>query len=365
MTRYGLVCLLLGSLSWSQATSSRSTSGTQQPDTLITSSSKATVSDLNQQAETSNVGPDRPVITIRGLCDTDSADKAAASDCKTVISQAQFEKVIAAIQLDMTARVRREFALRYANALVLTKKAEQMGLDKGANYEEQMKLARIDVLSRELKKVIQEKVLQISDKDIEDYYHNNTVRFEKAELDRIYIPKTYQLPMSSDKKLTGANRQELSQESEQTIKVEAENIRARAVAGGDFTKLQADAYHAAGIKNATFNTSISVRRTSLPSNQVSVMDLKPGEVSSVLADPKEYVIYKMKSKNTLALDQAREEIRAILSTQRMQDEMRRIQDSASLSLDESYFVGSLPESGMKLSESTKAAATLHSGDPNQ
>ena len=122
------------------------------------------------------------------------------------------------------------------------------------------------------------------------------------------------------------------------MKYEADNLRRRAIDGEEFAKLQADAYHATGITGTLPSTKMQIRRTSLPPNQVSVMDLKPGEVSSVFADPNGYVIYRVKSKDVLPLDQAREEIEATLRLQHMQDETRRIQDSATLTLDESYFV---------------------------
>jgi hypothetical protein len=221
-------------------------------------------------------------------------------------------------------------------------------------------------LSQELKKAIQEKVSQISDKDIEDYYHNNTARFEKAEIDRIYVPKTHEPPAASNKMLNDADKQQSSQESEQTMKEEADNLRARAVAGEEFSKLQADAYHVAGIKSATPNTSLSIRRTSLPPNQVSVMDLKPGEVSSVLSDPNAYVIYKVKTKDTLSLDQAREEIKGTLRTQLLQDEMRRVLDAAVPTLDENYFSSRRPlKNVMRAGEPAKAASEPHSSEPNQ
>ena len=280
-----------------------------------------------------------------------------------MITKAQFEKLIEAVQPGMPPRARREFALSYADALVMSRKAEQMELDKGANYEEQMRLARIQILSRDLKKVIQDRISQISDKDIEDYYRKNTARFGKAEMDRIYVPKTQQVPSAFDKKLSDAERQKRSQESEQTMKDEADRLRVRAVAGEEFTKLQADAYQVAGIKSAAPNTNMLISLTSLPPNQVSVMDLEPGEVSSVLADPNGYVIYRVKTKDTLPLDQAREEIKATLRSQGMQDEMRKIQDSATPTLDETYF--RRPRQGMMgAGEPAKRASKPDSSEPN-
>jgi hypothetical protein len=237
----------------------------------------------------------------------------------------------------MPTRGRREFAENYIDALVMAKKAEQMGLDKGANYEEQMNLARIQILSQDLKRVIREKTSHISDKDVEDYYHTNIGRFERAEVERLYIPKTQQ-PSASEVKLADADRPKYSQDADQTMKAEADNLHTRAAAGEPFTKLQADAYRVAGIKSAVPNTNLEIRRVSLPPSQSSVMDLKPGEISPVFSDPNGYFIYKIKTKETLPLNQTREEIKAILRSQYLQDEMKKIQDSATSTVDESYFV---------------------------
>jgi hypothetical protein len=263
--------------------------------------------------------------------------KAAASNCKTVITQAQFQRIIDAVEPNLPARGRREFAERYADALVMANKAEQMGLDKRAIYEEQMKLARVQILSQDLKKLIQERAAQISDSDIEDYYRNNITRFEKAEVDRVFVPKIRSTPISSDAKLSDADQQRYSGESEQAMKNEATTLYSRAVAGEGFTELQADAYRVAGIKTAMPVTSMLIRRVSLPPSQVSIMNLKSGDISSVLADPNGYVIYRIKAKYVLSLDQVREEIKEILRSQRLKDKMRDIEDSATPSLDESYF----------------------------
>lgn len=362
MIRCSLICLLLVSLSWGQAVGSESARAQQAAGPAPTAP-KAVASNQDQQGDTSNGAADAPLITISGLCDNPSADKTAASNCQTVITQAQFEKLVAALQTKMSIKARREFAETYANALVMAKKAEQMGLDKGANYEEQMKFARIQILSNQFKKTIQEKVSQISDKDIEDYYHNNQARFEKAEMDRIYVPRTRQQPAASDKKPGDAGGLGGSQEMEQTMKEEADNLHARAVAGEEFAKLQADAYRVAGIKSAAPTTSIAVRRVSLPPSQASVMDLNPGEISMVLADPSAFVIYKVKSKDMLPLDQAREEIKVTLRAQHMQDEMRVIEDAATPTIDLSYFSRIRQSQGVtKTGEPAKAASKP---DPNK
>jgi hypothetical protein len=345
--RYWLVCMFLGSLAQGQGTSSTPALTAEKPAALAQDASQAGAVGQNQKANISNVAADTPIMTINGLCDNSPADKSSAtSNCQTVITRAEFENVIQAVQPSMPARARREFALRYANALVMANRAEEMGLDTGPSFEEQMKIARIQVLSKELNKAIQEKVSQISDSAVEDYYKKNLINFESAEMDRIYVPKARQTLAPPGTESADSGPRDQSQELEQIMKEEADSLQKRAIAGEDFNKLQADACQFAGIKGPVPSTSIRIRRTSLPSNQVSIMDLKPGEISSVLADPSGYVIFKVKSKEIPPLDQVRAEIKATLRSQRSKDEMQDIKDSATPILDESYFLHNRPPQGV-------------------
>jgi len=337
MTRYGLLCLLLGALAWGQANTPQS-KAPQKPTAPPSTPAP------NQEPEAANVPPDTPVITIAGVCPTPSAGKTAAADCKTVITREQFEKMVEAVQPGMPARMRRQFATRYANALVMASKGEQMGLDKGPDYDEHMKLARLQVLAQELNKSLQEKAGEVSDKDIQDYYQKNLSRFEQAELERIYIPKTQQMPESkANEKLSEAEEQKWNEASEKAMKAEADKLHTQAVSGADFSKLQEEAFQTAGIKSGAPTTTMGkMRRSMLPPDQASVMDLKPGEISPVIADQNGYFIYKLKSKDTIPLEQAKDEIRGTLRAERFQDAMKAIQESATPTLDEKYFGAAPP-----------------------
>jgi hypothetical protein len=316
MTLSRMIYLLIGFLFWGPTAWSQSSSSIQK----LTTNNFNFASDQSGRAKISNVAPDAPVITIDGLCDNATANNTPTSSCKTVITRAQFERVIDAMQPGMPDRKRRDFAVDYVDFLIKANKAENMGLDKSPNYKEQIRIARIQILSKLLTKAIQEEISQISDSDIESYYRDNAPTFQTAELDRIYIPKTGQVPTS-----------------EQTMKEEADHLYARALAGEEFSKLQAEAYLLAGIKSAVQSTSLRTRRVSLPPNQASVMSLQPGQISSILADPNGYVIYRLNTKDALPLDQVREEIKATLRSQRMQEEIRNIEESATSTLNESYF----------------------------
>lgn len=347
MTRYGLVCLLLGALAWGQAANSSPAPAPQNapsPSAPPQNTAPAGMPAAAQPQPAADLPLDTPVITINGLCENPPADKSAATNCKTVITRAEFEKLIEVIQPAMPARVRKQFATNYARALVMSQKAEQMGLDKEPGFDERMRLARIQVLSQSFNKAIQEKAAQVTDKEIEDYYQNNTAKFEQADLDRIYVPKTQQ-PAAPMAKAGAPVQPKPATDTEAAMKAEADKLHTRAAAGEDFTKLQAEAYQAAGIKAAAPNAAMTkVRRSSLPPNQVSVMELKPKEVSAVIADQNGYYIYKVKTEEVLPLDQVREEIKGTLRSERMQEEMKAVQENATPTLNDSYFAPPPPPS---------------------
>jgi hypothetical protein len=334
VSRSGLAPLLVLSLSWSFP--AVPACAAQEPAAPSGAGAKP-AAPQSQSLETPTVALDAPVVTIAGLCENPRTDKAPDANCKTVITRAEFEKIIDAVQPSMRPRARREFAQTYANALVMAHKAEQLGLDKGDNFEQQMKIARIEVLARELKKELQIEASKIPDADVENYYRGNLSSFEQAEMERIYVPKSQDQPGPADKTPTEVEKREQLQRSEEAMKAEAEKLRARAIAGEDFSKLQAEAYQAAGIKAAPNSSLGKIRRISLPRDQVSVMDLKPGEVSPVIEALNGYFIYKTKEKETLTLEQSREEIKGILRSQRLQEETQSIEESATSTLNENYF----------------------------
>ena len=325
MIRYAFVCLLLAAVSWGQAASSPSTPAAPQAG--------APANPAGTPAETKEVPPDTAVITISGLCPNPPADKTADPNCKTTITRAEFEKIMDSVQPNMPPRVRRQFATQYTSALVMSEKAHEMGLDQGPKFEDRMKLMRIQVLTQMFNQAVQEKAGQISDQDIEDYYKSKSADYEEADLQRIFIPRAQQLPASKVKPTAAAQKL-----AEDVMKKEADKVHARAVAGEDFAKLQEEAYALAGLKGKAPSTKMGeVRRNGLPPTQVSVMDLKTGEISAVLSDQSGYFIYKVGKKEVEPLDKVKEEIRGALRTQRMQDQMKAVQESATTTLDESYF----------------------------
>ena len=351
MTRYGLVCLLLGALAWGQAAAPTATPAAQTPASPSNPAQAGAAPAPNpEQPDVSKIAPDQAVITIVGVCENPPADKSAASDCKTVVTRENLEKMINAVGPNMPARARRQFATRYADALVKAQKAHQMGLDQGPDFDEHLMIARLSIMSQMLGQALQKKAADISDQDIQDYYNKNIADFEEVNLQRIYIPRQQQ-PSATKKPATAAGKTAAKSESkdssagEATMKAEAEKLLVRAKAGENFDKLQAEAFVVAGIKMKSPTSKLGdVRRSGLSPTQVSCMDLKKGAVSSLLSDQSGYYICKAGEKETLSLDKVKDEIRGELTSQRMQDSMKAVTESATITFEDAYF-GPAPPPG--------------------
>ena len=335
-----LVCLLLAGLAYGQAA---------QPATPPAAGAKAeqSTSSAPEKAAEVKVGPDDAVITLKGFC----ADSTLHGDaCKTVITRAQFEKLVEALQPGMPPPLRRQLANRYSQALKMSTEAEKRSLDKGPAFEEKMYFARLQILSQELSRALQEDSGKVSDADIEDYYKKNQPSYEQFTLERIYVPRAKQIPPAVKTKAdteagaknaakTNAEQpptEEQKKAAEEAMKKVAADLRARAAQGEDPEKLEKEAYAAAGLPGTAPITKMEkLRRTALPANHQAVIDLKPGEVSELISDNSGYYIYKMVSKDTLSLDAAKPEIIKAISSQRYRDSMQSFQGN--IDLNEAYF----------------------------
>ena len=284
--------------------------------------------------------PEKPVITIHGLCN--QSVKSHLGSCRTVVTGAEFERIIGTAEPKMSAKAQREFAEKYADALIMAHKAEQMGLDQGMNFEEEMKLARIQILSKELKKIFEKQASQISEQEVKSYYSDHREDFEQVELERIHVPR-YVDGHNGHILLNDPEAQKQLQVTELAMKEAADKFRERAIAGDDFDSLQKEAFETAGIKTSASSAMGKIRRASLPQSQRWVVELNTGEISPVIADSNGFTIYRVKAKGMLSLDQVRDEIKGILQADHFRRAMQSIEESATTILDESYFRKSFHE----------------------
>ena len=339
-----LSVLLLASLAVGQATPASS------PKSPKPGSSAGQASKSAEKGSEA-VGPDTPVITIVGLCETADASAKAPSgtaaktagaksksdaDCKTVITKSQFESLANALQPNMNAATKRMLADRYPKMLVFADAAQKRGLDNDADFKKVLQFYKLQILTQELARSVKEEAEKVPDSVIEKYYKDNTPEFEEASLQRLYIPKEKQVePGAADKPAVSADQKKADEEA---LKKEADTLRSRAASGEDFDKLQKEAYDAAGLKGTPPQTTIGkLTRNELPVNHRSVLDLKAGEVSQVITEPNGYYIYKLVSKDVKPFESVKADIQNKLAQQKFQDEMQAIEESAKPELNEGYF----------------------------
>jgi peptidyl-prolyl cis-trans isomerase C len=332
-----LVCVLLGTLAWGQAAQSAppATQAPNQPAPADTSAS---------------VPADAPVLTITGVCAEKPAAASAGQDCKTIITKAEFEKLANALAPNASPQQKKQLASVLPRLMAMANQAKERGMDHTEQYTQTLEYVKMQVLSNQLQRKLQDEAADISDADMEKYYKDNPDAFEQFNLDRIFVPRTKQEAEATedddkDAKLTAEQKKAKedaekakSQKSEEAMTKLADSLRARAAAGEDIAKLQKEAFDAGGMKIEAPTVNLpSVRRSGLPQPHAGVFDLKPGEVSQVISDTGGHYIYKMNGKSTMPLDQAKNEIRGKIQNDRMREKMEKLNGSFSSVSNEAYF----------------------------
>jgi parvulin-like peptidyl-prolyl isomerase len=280
-----------------------------------------------------------------------TAPKAPAADCKTVITKAEFEKLANGVSPNVTPQLKKQLAGVLPRLIAMSNEAKKKGLDKTPQFEETVKFATMQILTNALQRNTQEEAGKISPEEIEKYYQEHADTYEQLNVDRLFVPRTKQgeaeaqeegekgeKPGEEAQKAKQAEEKTKAEEGEQAMSKLAESLRARAVAGEDFVKLQKEAFDAAGMKIGSPTVNLpSVRRTGLPPAQAAVFDLKPGEVSHVINDSGGHYIYKVNGNSQIPLDQAKTEIRSKLQNDRMREMMDSLNNSFQVETSEAYF----------------------------
>jgi len=356
MGKSWVMCVLLGTLAWGQAA----------PATPP--APKATLAQPANQAPadtSASVPEDAPVLTINGVCPPQpktaaSAAKSAAgakpaaktaSDCKTVITKAKFEKLAKSLSPDSTInpQLKRQLGGLLPGLIAMSEAAKKKHMDQTPEFREIMWFMQMQVLRQKLQQQMQKEAANVPPADIEKYYKDHANDFEQFNVDRIFVPRTKQVEpeprAEADEKLTDEQQKAKldaekakAAQGEQDMTKLADDLQKRAAAGEEFTKLQKEAFAAAGMKIESPNVNLAnIRRTGVPPGHAAVFDLKPGEVSQVISDAGGHYIYKLNSKSEEPLDQAQSEIRSRLQNERIREAMEKLNDSYKVDTNEAYF----------------------------
>ncbi|MFZ0283925.1 MAG: peptidylprolyl isomerase [Terriglobales bacterium] len=315
------VCLLIGAIAWAQ----------NQP---AAPAAKRLDGGQMRPSSASDTAPETPVLTIHGLCTERKPTAMHSAKCQTVITRAQFERLVDAIQPEMDVQTKGQLARSYPEFLEMAREAKRRGLDKQPRFIERLAFARMQILSQELIREINAEAARVPEKDIEDYYRKNTAEFEEASLERIVLP----LRREHDQQ-PGEEGPETGKQNEDDMRKQAEILRVRAAAGEDFAKLQKEAYEVAGISgNTEPNPRMGeMKRRGLPPAHASVFNLGVGQVSAVISDGTGYYIYKLDSRGIEPLDAVKEEISNRLRRQRAQQMIESIEHPFTTDVNSAYF----------------------------
>jgi hypothetical protein len=352
MCKSWLLCVLLGTLAWGQ----------EQPEAPPAQSNPmmAPGAAAKTPAPAAEVPENAVVLTIKGVCAPaaksaagakTAAGKAAAAkkpaDCKTEITRAQFEKIANGLSPNVTPQLKRQLETALPRFMAMSEIAKEKGLDKTPRYQELIKIVKMQVLTQELQRSAQEQSDKVTPEEVEKYYKDHTDAFEQYSLDRLFVPRFKQAEPDSkpegqmtddERKKKEADDKAKQEQGEQDLTKLADTLRAQAASGEDFTKLQKEAFEAAGekVENPTVNLP-KVRRTGLPPAHAVVFDLKVGEVSQVISDNGGHYVYKVVSKEVLPLDQVKDEIHNKLKSEQMKAIMDKYNGSFEAVPNEAYF----------------------------
>jgi hypothetical protein len=276
------------------------------------------------------VSPQATIITMDGFCEK----PVEGTPCKTVVTKADFERLVNALNPDMNSQSRRQLATAYAQMLVLSASAEKHGIAESPAAHELLQFSRMQALSQLLVRNVQEEAAKVDNAEVEKYYKEHPAEFEQATMRRLFIPKNKPgekegPPVTLDAAL---------------VKRTADKIRAEAVAGQPFDKLQKEAFVALGVKTEPPPPdAATVTRDQMPEGHSEAFDMKAGEVSKLFDQPSGMYIYKVETKETVPLATATTQIQHMLQEERMQTRMMEITKGTQPQLSNEYFGAPQPE----------------------
>jgi hypothetical protein len=311
-----------------------------------------TPGDKSGLSSSSNVPPDAAVITIDGLCGSDSysiaepdaAAKTPASadskatgssvalnpSCRTIITREQFEKLASVVAPNQPPHATAELARFYSDQLLFAREARELGIDKDPHFEEILKFTYLQVLARAMNERLARQA-DMTDAEFAKYYKEHAAEFEQVELLQISIPKQKSHPPASGSTLQ-AKVDPAADEA--AMKAEAEKIYSQAVAGGDFATLQEEAYTVAGDPDDAPDADMGVvTRSVLGSTQAEVFALQPGQISKLISGKEAWHIFKVVSKQMMSESDAKR----LVTGQRTQATVDSLKKSVKPRLNDVYF----------------------------
>ena len=308
----------------------------------------------------STVPLDAAVITVHGLCgnvflpgggpdpsgsqavsgasNAGTLPSTPSSNCETMITRQQFESLVRGISPRSDPRLGRSFARDYPETLVFARKAIETGLDKDPFFQALLQYKYQQALYSIFKAHVKQMANEMSDAELEKFYNANRERYEQFGLARIHVPNVKEHNPAPGSQVQP--KVDIAAD-EAAMKALAVRIRAEAVAGGDFEKLQERAYKLAGLSDDPPDTDLGDQwtRDTFPAEYASaVLGLKLGQVSEPIHNASGWHIIKMVSRKTIPWSEARDSTLQLI----VADQANSIRKAIKTELNEQYFVSAVP-----------------------
>lgn len=313
-----LQCAMLAPAGWAQ--------GSETP----VNSSKQVISAPTPNQE--QIADSDAVITIHGLCEPDKqpepTKQVAADDktCAMVVTREAFEKLIDSMNVTNKAvspETRRNLAETYAEYLALERVAEHAKLDDTPQFAEIMRWWRLRTLADMYRGGLRAQFAHPSEEEVHAYYTERLPSYERIRVERVVVPIMQAKPDDNN-------------ETDEKALAMAQAARERIAKGEDPTEVQKDIYMQLKLGTTVVTDLGRFGRSNFPKDEVDeIFFLQPGQVSKVEKEAS-YVIYKMKSKETLSEESQKEQIAREIAQQKYSDAMRVVNESAKPEFNDAY-----------------------------
>jgi len=316
------------------------------------------------------VPADAPVITVEGLCDKSTGPQSAMSskdqeqshsasdsfsaqqsDCKTVVTRAQLEAIGQMLTSKYAPAKMRRFASDIPELMLFAQTAQEKGLDKDPRFQDFLWYKSLQALQQILLVTTQRNFNEVSDAGVEKFYKEHPERFVQYTLMRVFVPKREQNTSQPnyDPAAQAAAKAKAKADDEEMFQV-AKSIQREAVAGGDFEKLQEKAYKAAKTDEEPPDVDLGDKWTvdNMPKDYKDMLiRMQPGQVSEPAPHPFGWEIFKLVSKRTVPLKEARQMVQGLT----MKDWRDALTATIHTKLNDDYF--GPPEANTEVGDTTQ------------
>jgi hypothetical protein len=266
------------------------------------------------------VAPDDFVILISGACQTPPGEF-AVRDCIRGVTREEFEALLSATNPKPTPQARQKLATNLGQLIILSNEAKKRGLPKDPEIKQMIRIEQMQLLANLLvQRELKSEASKVTDADLESFYNAHVEEFRTVDLLRIQVPS---------KAIIGGPSED--------DKAFAELIRARCAVGEDPNKLQAEAMQRTGRAAGPAADLKDQRRSMLPADQQSIVNLKPGECSPVIADRDGFAIYKVVAARIPPMPEVRGAVAEAIEAERMRTQLEALKKQNVISLNGKYF----------------------------